>query len=43
MSQNRRTITIKFLEDISEIKGNQAMKFGQYFEYKLSKIFLKES
>ena len=31
------------LTNISRIKGNQAMKFGQLMEYNLRNIFLEES
>ena len=35
-----QTITIHILRNISRIKGNQTMKFGQLIEYNMTNIFL---
>ena len=34
-------ITIHILPNISRIKGNQAMEFGQFIEYNIRNICLK--
>ena len=40
MSQpGKQTITIHILPNISRIKGNQALKFGQVIEYNNRNIF----
>ena len=36
-----QTIAIQILPNISETKGNQAMKFGQLIEYNKRNIFLQ--
>ena len=41
MSQSgSQTITIHIMANISQSKGNQAMKFGQVTEYNKANIFL---
>ena len=37
-----QTIAIQILPNISQSKGNQAMKFGQLIEYKKRNIFLQK-
>ena len=37
-----QTIAIHILPNISQIKGNQTMKFGQLIEYKKRNIFLQK-
>ena len=37
------TITIHILPNISRIKGNQTLKFGQVIEYNNGNIFLQKS
>ena len=39
----QQTIAMHVLLDISRSKGNQAMKFGQLKEYKVTNIFLQKS
>ena len=36
-----QTIAIQILPNISQSKGNQTMKFGQFIEYKKINIFFK--
>ena len=36
-----QTIAIHILPNISQSKGNQTMKFGQFIEYKKINIFFK--
>ena len=36
-----QTIAIHVLPNISQSKGNQTMKFGQFIEYKKINIFFK--
>ena len=36
-----QTIAIHILPNISQSKGNQTMKFGQFIEYKEVNIFFK--
>ena len=38
-----QTITINILPDISKSKWNQTMKFGQFIEYNMKNIFLRNS
>ena len=38
----KQRITIHILLNISRIKGNQTMKFGQLIEYPKRNIFLKK-
>ena len=43
MSQSGlQTIAIHTLPNISQIKGNQKMKFGQLIEYKKRNIYLQK-
>ena len=37
-----QTIAIQILPNISQSKGNQAMKFGQLIEYNKRNIFLQK-
>ena len=37
------TIAMRILHTISKNKDNQAMKFGQFIEYNMEKIFLENS
>ena len=39
----KQIITAQILLNISRIKGNQTMKFGQLIEYNTTKIFLEKS
>ena len=39
----QQIITIQILPNISRSKDNQAVKFGQLFEYIMRNIFLKKS
>ena len=39
----KQTIGIHTLPNISKIKGNQTMKFGQLIEYDMRNIFLEKS
>ena len=39
----KQTIAMHMLPNISRIKGNQTMKFGQLTEYNLRNIFLEKS
>ena len=39
----QQTVTLHILLNISQIKGNQTMKFGQVIEYNKGNIFLKKS
>ena len=39
----KQTIAMYILPNISRIKGNQTMKFGQLTEYNLRNIFLEKS
>ena len=36
------TIAIHILSNISNSKGNQTMKFGQFIEYNMKNIFLEK-
>ena len=38
----KQTIALHTLPNISRIKGNQRMKFGQLIEYDMRKTFLKK-
>ena len=38
-SQRLQTIAVHIFPNISQIKGNQTMKFGQLIEYKQEKYF----
>ena len=38
-----QTIAIHILPNISRIKGNQVMRFGQLIEYHMRNIFVEES
>ena len=37
-----KTIVTHLLPNMSRIKGNQAMKFGQLIQYKMRSIFVKK-
>ena len=39
----KQTIAIHILPNISRIKGNQTMKFGQLIEYDMRNTFLEKS
>ena len=38
----KQTMAINILSNISRIKGNQAMKFGQLIEYDMRNTFLEK-